>query len=142
MLDFFPTDFKKLTLFDFCKFKSIWVVISVNIFTRHEGDSSETTRGNFQRWELLQRFRKETIQGNYKLVIQHIALNATCVSTCESHLSPGMNKVSLWKSLLCLLLSFLPLWTLSAMSWRIGSLENLFIFLQNTVFKTENNSVE
>ena len=78
------------------------MVVSINIFTRHEGDNSETACGNFHSWKLLQRFRKETSKGNYKLVIQHIALNAIHVSICESHLSPGMNKASLWKLLLCL----------------------------------------
>lgn len=129
MFDFFNR-FGKQILSDFFKFKTSWVVTSRNIFKSNEGNNSESTCGSLQNWELIQTFKKEISDANYKPAIQHITLNADISRThlWISFISWNKQSLIMKVTLLYLLLSFSPDLALLAMSERTGSLENLFFF--------------
>lgn len=133
----FSNRFRKQILFDFSKLKNIRVVISRNTFTSNEGNNSETPCRNFQNWELLLLLKKETYEGNCKPVIQHTILNANVFRIC---LWISFTSCNIQKSHYEIYYFMSFALTLLTMSERIGRLINLFIFLQNTIFKTENNS--
>lgn len=122
--------FGKQILFDFSKFKTSRVVISRNIFTSNEGNNSETTCGSFQNWELIQMFKKEISEANYKPAIQRITLNADISRThlWVSFISWNKQSLIMKVTLLYLPLSFSPGLALLAMSERIGRLENFSFF--------------
>lgn len=63
----FSNRFRKQNLFDFSKFKTIWELISRHTFTSNEGNSSETTCGNFQNWELLSNLQKGNLWSNFQI---------------------------------------------------------------------------
>lgn len=105
MFGFF-NKFGKQILLDLSEFKTLWVVISRNIFTSNEGNNSQTTCGNFQNWELIQMFKKETSEENYKPAIQYITLNVDsfCIHLWISFIS--WNKQSLIMKLLLYIFCF------------------------------------
>lgn len=133
----FSNRFRKQILFDFSKLKNIWVVISRITFTSNEGNNSETSCRNFQNWELFLIFKKETYEANCKPVVQHIILNANVFRICLWISFTSCNKQKSHYEIYYFMSFALTLLTMSEI---IGRLINLFIFLQNTIFKTENNS--